>query len=105
MYAVVKTGGQQFKVTESQVITINRLSGEEGDSVEISEVLLVASDKETKVGTPYVPGAKVEAQIVRHKLGKKIDAFNYKAKKNVRKQWGHRAALTELKITKIAAGK
>jgi large subunit ribosomal protein L21 len=104
MYAIVKSGGQQFKVEESQVVTVNKLEGDAGAKVSLDQVLLISGDKPS-VGTPYVSGAKVEAQIVRHKQGPKIDAFNYKAKKNVRKQWGHRAQLTEIRITKITAGK
>lgn len=101
MYAIVKTGGQQFKVEENQIVTVNKLEGEAGSKVELGQVLLVGD----KVGSPFVPGAKVEAEIVRQKQGKKINAFNYKAKKNVRKRWGHRPQLTEVKITKISAGK
>jgi large subunit ribosomal protein L21 len=104
MYAIVKTGGQQFKVQEKDVVTVNKLEGEVGTKVEFSEVLLLGGDK-PKVGTPYVQGAKVQAEIVRQKKAKKIVAFNYKAKKNVRKHWGHRAQLTELRITKILGGK
>jgi large subunit ribosomal protein L21 len=104
MYAIVKTGGQQFKVEDGDVITVNKIEGDAGAKVSLDQVLMVSGDNAT-VGTPLVPGAKVSAEIVRQKLGKKIEAFNYKAKKNVRKRWGHREPLTEIKITKISAGK
>lgn len=104
MYAVVKSGGQQFKVQENDVVTVNKLEGEAGAKVSLDQVLAIGGDKPV-IGTPFVSGAKVEAEIVRQKKGTKIQAFSYKAKKNVRKHWGHRAQLTEIKITKITAGK
>ncbi|MBA3725942.1 MAG: 50S ribosomal protein L21 [Armatimonadetes bacterium] len=104
MYAIVKTGGQQFKVQDGDVITVNKIEGDAGAKVEIKEVLMTGGDN-SAVGSPFVVGALVEAEIVRQKKAKKINGFNYKAKKNVRKRWGHRAQLTELKITKISAGK
>ncbi|MGI8922527.1 MAG: 50S ribosomal protein L21 [Fimbriimonadales bacterium] len=104
MYAIVRTGGQQFKVQDGDVITVNKMEGDAGAKVEIKEVLMTGGDNST-VGSPFVVGASVEAEIVRQKKAKKINGFNFKAKKNVRKRWGHRALLTELKITKISAGK
>ena len=104
MYALVKTGGQQFKVEDGDVITINKIDGDAGAKVEFKEVLLVGGDK-PKLGSPFVTGASVTGQIVRQKKAKKIVGFNFKAKKNIRKRWGHRAQLTEVKITGIDAGK
>jgi large subunit ribosomal protein L21 len=104
MYALVKTGGQQFKVQDGDVITINKIEGDAGAKVEFKEVLLIGGDK-PKLGSPFVTGAAVTGEIVRQKKAKKIVAFNFKAKKNVRKRWGHRAQLTEVKITGIDAGK
>lgn len=104
MYAIVKTGGQQFRVEENQVLTVNKLEGDAGTKIQLGEVLLLGGDKST-LGSPFVPGAAIEAEIVRQKQGKKINAFNYKAKKNVRKRWGHRPQLTEIRITKISGGK
>ncbi len=104
MYAVIKTHGQQFTVKENDRLTTNRMAGQVGDAVTLDQVLLVGGS-EPKVGTPFVAGAKVEAKIVRHHLGQKVNAFNYKAKKNVRKRWGHRQRLTELLVTKIHSGK
>ena len=105
MYAIVKTGGQQFKVQQKEVLTINRVEGEAGAKLKLTDVLMVGDEKKRKIGTPFVSGAVVQAEIVRQKRGKKIHAFNYKAKKNIRKRWGHRQALTEVRITKITAGK
>ncbi|MFN8139767.1 MAG: 50S ribosomal protein L21 [Fimbriimonadales bacterium] len=104
MYAVVKAQGQQFKVQEQETLIVHRMPGEVGSEVQLSQVLLVGGEKSV-VGTPYVAGASVQAKILRHKLGVKVNAFNYKAKKNVRKRWGHRQRLTELQITKINPGK
>jgi large subunit ribosomal protein L21 len=105
MYAIVKAGGQQFRVAENQVITVNKLDGEAGAKVVFEEVLMVGEGEGAKVGSPLVAGAKVEAEIIRQKRGAKISAFNFKAKKNVRKRWGHRQPLTDLKIVKISTGK
>ena len=104
MYAIVKSGGQQFKVQENDVVTVNKVEGEAGAKLKLGDVLLLGGDK-PKLGSPFVSGASVEAEIVRQKKGRKINAFNYKAKKNVRKHWGHRPQLTEIRITKISGGK
>lgn len=104
MYAIVKSGGRQFKVQENDVVTIDKVEGEAGVKLQLGEVLLLSGDKPS-LGSPFVTGAVVEAEIVRQKKGAKINAFNYKAKKNVRKRWGHRPQLTEIRITKISGGK
>ncbi|MCW5946762.1 MAG: 50S ribosomal protein L21 [Fimbriimonadales bacterium] len=105
MYAVMKAGGQQLRVRQNETVTINRVAGDVGSKVTFDQVLMVGEGESAQIGSPLVAGAKVEAEIVAHKRGPKINAFNYKAKKNVRKRWGHRQELTELKITKISAGK
>ncbi|HWP31163.1 MAG TPA: 50S ribosomal protein L21 [Fimbriimonadales bacterium] len=104
MYAVIKASGRQFKVAENQVVTLNRLEGEIGSKVEFP-VLAVIDSKEPVFGSPMIPKAKVEAEIVRHYRGKKIRGFNYKPKKNERRRWGFRPELTDVKILKITAGK
>ena len=86
MYALVKTGGQQFKVESGDVITVNKIDGDAGAKVEFKEVLLVGGDK-PKLGSPFVSGASVTGEIVRQKKAKKIVAFNFKAKKNISKKW------------------
>ncbi|MER3465790.1 MAG: 50S ribosomal protein L21, partial [Armatimonadota bacterium] len=104
MYAVIKAGGRQYRVKENDVLSVNRLEGEPGSTITLDQVLLIGGEA-PKVGTPIVAGAKVEAEILRHKRGPKIRGFNYKAKKNVRRRWGHRQELTELRVRSIVAGK
>lgn len=105
MYAILKTGGKQYKAAPEDVLIVEKLEGETGTSVELSEVLLVVDGANVQTGTPLVKGAKVHAEIIRQGKGAKIRAFNYKPKKNERKRWGHRQPETHLKITKIEAGK
>lgn len=104
MYAIIKTGGKQFKATKDDVLIVEKLEGEPGTQVTLSEVLMVVDGDKTKLGSPFVKGAKVTGEIVRQGKAKKIVGFNYKAKKNVRKRWGHRQPQTHLKITGIQAG-
>jgi len=104
MYAIVKTGGKQLKATQDEVIIVEKLDGQPGTTVDLSEVLMIVDGTKFKVGSPFVKGAKVTAEIVRQAKAKKINAFNYKAKKNVRKRWGHRQPQTHLRITAIEAG-
>ena len=102
MYAVIKTGGKQYKVAEGDLLKIEKLEGAVGDSIEFSEVLLVGGD-EVKVGTPLVDKAKVKAQIVEQGKDKKILIFHMKRRKTQRKMNGHRQPLTRVKITGIEA--
>ncbi len=104
MYAIVKTGGKQYKAAKDDVLIVDKIQGEPGTALELAEVLLVVDGEKTTVGSPFVTGARVQAEIVRQGKGPKINAFNYKAKKNVRKQWGHRQELTHVRITGIEAG-
>ncbi|MDA1060623.1 MAG: 50S ribosomal protein L21 [bacterium] len=106
MFAIIETGGKQYKVAKGETLDIERIDEKEGSTFAIDSVLLV-SDKETKVGTPNVKGAKVSAKIVAHKRGDKIVVFKMKAKKRYQKTQGHRQELTTIEITdiKIAATK
>ncbi len=104
MYAIVKTGGKQFKAEKDGILIVEKIEGEPGTAVELSEVLLVADGENYTVGSPLVQGAKVTATIVRQAKGPKIEAFNYKAKKNERKRWGHRQPQTHVKVTEVVAG-
>ncbi|MGV3615977.1 MAG: 50S ribosomal protein L21 [Fimbriimonas sp.] len=104
MYAIVKTGGKQYKAAKDDVLVVDKLAGDPGTAVELAEVLAVVDGDKTTIGSPFVAGAKVTAEIVRQAKGPKINAFNYKAKKNVRKQWGHRSQLTHVRITAVEAG-
>ena len=102
MYAVIKTGGKQYRVSEGDVIRVEKLAGGVGDSVEFDEVLMVGGEK-VAVGTPTVTGAKVSAEIVAQDRAKKIIVFKKKRRKNYRRKYGHRQPYTELKITGVGA--
>ena len=101
MYAIVKTGGKQFKAEKDSVLIVEKLEGEPGTVVEFGEVVLMVDGEATTVGTPLIKGARVTGEIVRQAKGPKIDAFNYKAKKNERKRWGHRQPETHLKVVGV----
>jgi large subunit ribosomal protein L21 len=100
MYAVIKTGGKQYRVTEGQQLFVEKLPGEPGDTVTFDDVLMIGGDK-PMVGQPTVKGAKVEAKIVAHDRAKKIIVFKFKRRKNYRRKQGHRQAYTQLHITGI----
>ena len=102
MYALIETGGKQVKVEEKEVIFVEKLEANEGDTVTFDKVLLV-SDKSTKVGAPYVKGATVTAKVEKQGRGKKITIFKYKPKKHSASKMGHRQAYTKLTITAINA--
>jgi len=101
VYAVIQTGGKQYRVQEGDVIFIEKLSATEGDMVEFDDVLLISNENGTKVGTPTVEGAKVEAKVLAHGKGKKIIVFKYKPKKNYRRKQGHRQPYSKVEIVKI----
>lgn len=103
MYAIIKTGGKQYRVSEGQTLRVEKLDGDKGDSVRLDTVLLVGGEGETRIGTPTVEGAAVDAQIMRQGRGKKIIVFKKKRRKGYHKKQGHRQAFTELKITGISA--
>ena len=105
MYAIVKTGGKQFKAAKDDVLIVEKLEGDPGTAVELNEVLLVVDGGNTTVGAPFIKGALVKGEIVRQSKSKKIEAFNYKPKKNERKRWGHRQPQTHIRITEVLAGK
>ncbi len=104
MYAVIKTGGKQYRVAEGDTIDVEKLPVEEGATVEFAEVLLIADDGEVKVGTPLVSGAKVTATVEGHGRGKKIRIIKFRRRKHHRKQMGHRQWYSRIKITGIQAG-
>lgn len=105
MFAIVKTGGKQIKAAKDDVIIVEKLEGEPGTKVTLDEVVMLVNDGKVTVGTPLVKGASVKAEIVRQGKAKKINAFNYKAKKNVRKRWGHRQPQTHIRVLDVAGGK
>lgn len=103
MYAVIKTGGKQYKVQEGDILFIEKLSAEEGQSVDFDEVLAISKEDTLTVGTPLVNGAKVSAKVLKTGKGKKIDIFKYKSKKGYRRRQGHRQPYTKVQIDKIEA--
>ena len=102
MYAIIATGGKQYKVEEGDVIKVEKLGVEAGQTVTFDQVLVV-SDKETKVGTPNVAGASVSATVVAEGKGKKVIVYRYKRKTGYHKKNGHRQPFTQVKIDKINA--
>ena len=103
IYAVLSTGGKQYRVQEGDVIFVEKLNAEVDSTVELTEVLAVAKDGEIKVGAPVVEGAKVVAKVVAQGKAKKVTVFKYKPKKDYRKKTGHRQPYTKLVIEKIEA--
>jgi len=102
-YAVIKTGGKQYIVQSGDVIQVERLPYDQGDSVKLTDVLLLSTDGDIKVGTPFVEGVSVDAQVEENSRGKKIVVFKYKNKTRYRRKQGHRQEYTELKITKLGS--
>ena len=101
MYAVIRTGGKQARVAPGDSIRVEKLAGEIGARVELSEVLLVEGAEGPRIGTPLVPGAKVVGTITAHGRGPKITVFKLKRRKNYRRKQGHRQAFTELRVESI----
>ena len=103
MYAVIVTGGKQYKVSEGDTLFIEKLEVEEGSTVTFEQVLMAADGENVKVGAPMVEGATVEAKVVKNGKAKKIYVFKMKRKKNERTKKGHRQPYTKIEITKINA--
>ena len=102
MYAVIRTGGKQYRVSEGDKVRVEKLTGEVGEYLKFPEVLMLGGDK-VAVGTPLVKGAEVTAQIVAQGRGKKIIVYKIKRRKTYRRKAGHRQAYTELQVTGIQA--
>ncbi|MBO4940654.1 MAG: 50S ribosomal protein L21 [Clostridia bacterium] len=101
MYAIIETGGKQYKVSEGDVVFVEKLDVEAGSTVTIDKVLVVEKDGDLKVGAPFVEGATVEAEAIKNGKEKKIIVYKYKAKKGYHKKQGHRQPYTKLEIKKI----
>lgn len=101
MYAVIKTGGKQYRVAKDDVLTIERLAGDAGAKIEFAEVLMIGSDAGVKLGAPLVSGAKVTAELVGQARGPKLIAFKKRRRKNSRRKKGHRQDLSTIRITGI----
>ena len=103
MYAVVRTGGKQYKVTKDQVLTVESLAGDVGSKLTLSEVLMLGGDS-PKLGLPLVKGASIACEIVEHGQDEKVIAFKKKRRKNTHRKRGHRQHFTKLKVLDIVAG-
>ena len=103
MYAIIETGGKQYRVSEGDVINVELLAADVDATVEIDRVLAVGEGESIKVGSPVVAGAKVVLKVLEHGKGKKVIVFHYKPKKNIRKKNGHRQPFTKVQIEKILA--
>lgn len=103
MYAIVETGGKQYKVQVGQTIEVDKLPAAVGQKVSLDKVLLVATDKGVKIGNPSVEGAKVEATVTLQDAYRKILVFKYRPKKRYRRRSGHRQEFTRLRIDRIEA--
>lgn len=102
MYAVVVTGGKQYRVEEGQTLKVEKLEVATGEAVVIEKVLLIGNGDDVKIGQPVVEGAKVSAEVVAHGRHKKVKIMKFKRRKHHMKQMGHRQWSTEIKITSIA---
>lgn len=103
MYAVVRTGGKQYRVAKDDVIELERLDGEAGDKIQLTDILMVGeAGKKPTIGTPVVKGASVTAEVLDQTRGDKIDVIKFKRRKNYHRLHGHRQDLTKVKITAIS---
>ena len=101
MFAVIKTGGKQYRVQEGQVLKVEKLNVEAGNAVDFNDVLLVSNGDDVKVGAPVVDGALVTAEVVSHGRGDKVKILKFRRRKHSMKRMGHRQWFTEVKITAI----
>jgi len=103
MYAVIESGGKQYRVAQGQYLKVEKLDVEEGGSLDIEKVLMVADGDDVKIGAPYVSGGKVTVKVKSHGRGEKIRIIKFRRRKHSRKQQGHRQHYTEIEITGISA--
>ncbi len=101
MYAIIKTGGKQYKVEEGETVDVEKLDAEAGDTVEFEEIKAVSTEDGLEVGTPDVDGAAVTGEVVKNDKGEKIIVYKYKPKENYRRKQGHRQPYTRVKINSI----
>ena len=102
MYAIVETGGKQYRVQQGEIVRVESIHEEPGKEVVLEKVLLFSNDTQITSGHPYIPGAVVTAEVLGHGRGDKIIVFKFKSKKNVRKKQGHRQNYTDIKIREIS---
>ena len=103
MFAVIETGGKQYKVQEGDVLFIEKIDAEAESTIKFDKVLAISDDAGFKVGAPLIDGASVDAKVIKQGKGKKIYVLKYKPKKNEKKKIGHRQLYTKVEITKIEA--
>ena len=103
MYAVIKTGGKQYRVREGDIIEIEKLDSDEGTAVDFEDILMVGEGEDVKIGTPFIDGCKVTGTITEQKRGKKIEIIKFRRRKHHQKRTGHRQYLTKVEITSISA--
>lgn len=101
MYAVMESGGKQYRVEKDDIVFLEKLEAKEGDSVSFDKVLLISNEEGIEIGKPYIENAKVEAKVLENGKAKKIIVYKYKAKKNYRKKQGHRQPFTKVQINSI----
>ncbi len=101
MFAIIQSGGKQYRVAEGDVLRLEKLAADQGETVEFP-VMMVGADDDVKVGRPTVDGASVKAEVVSHGRGRKLYIYKFKAKNNYRRKAGHRQPYTEVKITEVA---
>ncbi len=101
-YAIIQTGGKQYRVQSGDTVRVESLRGDVGDLLELTDVRMISQDGEVTVGAPAIDGARVTAEVLGHGRGKKIVVFKYKAKTRYRRKNGHRQQYTELKVTDIS---
>ena len=104
MFAVIKTGGKQYRVVAEDVLTLEKLAGEAGDTIQFNEVMMIGVGADAAIGAPFVEGASVLAEVVDHSRARKVIAFKKRRRKNSKRKRGHRQDLTIVRITGIAAG-
>ena len=102
MYAVIKTGGKQYRVSEGDMLRVEKLDASAGDSVEFDQVLMVGEGEDVKIGAPFLEGGKVTATIRQHGRGKKVEIIKFRRRKHHMKRMGHRQDFTEVEITGIS---
>ena len=103
MYAVIETGGKQYRVAEGDKVRVEKLDAETGASIDLAKVLMIADGAEVKVGKPFLEGTKVTAEVTSHGRGDKVTIIKFRRRKHHMKRQGHRQWFTELKITGISA--
>jgi large subunit ribosomal protein L21 len=101
MYAIMETGGKQYRVSPEEMVTVEKLPVQPGEEVVFDRVALVEQEGSVQVGTPWVEGAKVTGRVLRHVRGPKVEVFTYKSKENIKRRLGHRQAYTQVRVEEI----